>query len=334
MRHRSWILVAAILSIFVAYASAQQQPEKGGANITGPYEVVPNWPKAVHKDYTWGRTASVWAESPNRVYVLQTGELPILDKPMGGKGAGTEYIPNRSAVRTGAFRGEIIERMEHHVMVFDAEGTLVGSLDPQFNNVFTYQHRMATNPWDPEKPIWITENATNEVFKFSNDGKKLLLKVGEHNKAGNDETHFNGPNDIAFMPNGDFLVADGSGNHRVVRYSKEGKYVSQFGKDAGCGQRREGGTVEQVVCPKDLPPGTFGNLHGIAVDAKQRIYVADRHAGRIQVFDQYGKVLDVWPGIPNPSSIAVSKDQRYVWVTDETHNKILQFDMEGRLLSD
>jgi sugar lactone lactonase YvrE len=207
-------------------------------------------------------------------------------------------------------------------MAFDANGNMVDSFDKQFDNLFYYQHRMATNPWDPEQPVWICENGTNEIFKFSNDGKRILLRIGEHMKAGNDEYHFNGPNDIAFMPNGDFLIADGSRNRRIIRYSKDGKFISQFGRDGKGAQN----------CP-DMAPGDFGNLHALAVDAKQRIYVGDWGGGRIQIFDQYGKFLSQWPGIARPSSISVSKDQKYVWVTDDTSNKILQYDMDGRLLS-
>ena len=41
-----------------ACAVAPQQ--KGGEDLTGPYEVVPGWPKPLSSDgYTWGSVAGV-----------------------------------------------------------------------------------------------------------------------------------------------------------------------------------------------------------------------------------------------------------------------------------
>ena len=48
--------------------TAQQQ--KGGYDQTGPYEVVPNWPKPLPDhgtEWTYGRTGAIWAESADRV---------------------------------------------------------------------------------------------------------------------------------------------------------------------------------------------------------------------------------------------------------------------------
>src|SRR5262245_169428 len=49
---------------------------KGGEDVSGPYEVVPNWPRPISKELTWGRTANVFAESPDRVFVIQSGMVP------------------------------------------------------------------------------------------------------------------------------------------------------------------------------------------------------------------------------------------------------------------
>src|SRR5437016_658297 len=60
--------------------------EKGGQDIFGAYEVVPNWPKPLsslpgNEKWTWGAGQGIFAESPNRVFVLQRGELPNLQRP-------------------------------------------------------------------------------------------------------------------------------------------------------------------------------------------------------------------------------------------------------------
>src|SRR6187397_1551694 len=50
--------------------------ERGGQDQTGPYEVVPDWPKPLsqlpgHEKWTWGATQGIFAETPNRVFLLQ-----------------------------------------------------------------------------------------------------------------------------------------------------------------------------------------------------------------------------------------------------------------------
>ncbi|HYM23805.1 MAG TPA: NHL repeat-containing protein, partial [Vicinamibacterales bacterium] len=69
----------------------------------------------------------------------------------------------------------------------------------------------------------------------------------------------------------------------------------------------------------------------IAVDKNRRIYLADRSNHRIQVFDENGGLLDVWPGLRQPNDILVSADQ-HVWVADGTNAKVLEYDTNGRLL--
>src|SRR5690349_15791990 len=54
--------------------------ERGGQDIFGAYMVDPDWPKDLatlpgHSAWTFGAGQSVFAESPDRVFVLQRGEL-------------------------------------------------------------------------------------------------------------------------------------------------------------------------------------------------------------------------------------------------------------------
>ena len=95
-------------------------------------------------------------------------------------------------------------------------------------------------------------------------------------------------------------MSDGYRNTRVVKFSKDGKYLMEWGK------------------PGD-GPGEFNLPHGIAIDAQGRVYVVDRSNSRIQVFDLNGKYLDQWPGLRLPLYISVSKDQ-HVWVSSGRSN--------------
>src|SRR5207249_4809195 len=71
----------------VAAVAAQ---EKGGQEEFGPYDLVPNWPQPPedgpdglkHEGWTWGSVGAVFAESPDRIWIAQRGELPL---PAGAK---------------------------------------------------------------------------------------------------------------------------------------------------------------------------------------------------------------------------------------------------------
>lgn len=125
------------------------------------------------------------------------------------------------------------------------------------------------------------------------------------------------PTSIAFFPNGDFVVTDGYVNTRVVKFNKDGKYLTSWGMKGEAG--------------KETRPGYMNTVHGVAVDKQGRVYASDRSNGRIQVFDSNGRHLDTWPNIRFPLSIAMSADQ-HLWVNDGLAQKFLKFDLMGRLL--
>src|SRR5262249_5898701 len=127
-----------------------------------------------------------------------------------------------------------------------------------------------------------------------------------------DEKHFNWPADIVFMPDGSFYVADGYRNTRVVKFDRNGRFLLTWGT-------------------KGKGPGQFNLVHCVAVDAKQRISVADRANGRIQMFDQEGTYLDEWPA-RWPSHLTITQDQS-VWITDGRTNRFAKYDLTGQLLT-
>jgi hypothetical protein len=63
---------------------------------------------------------------------------------------------------------------------------------------------------------WVVDESYDVIHVFSNDGKKLLKTLGEKGVEGTDGTHFGKPQDVAFLPDGRILIADGLDNHRVV----------------------------------------------------------------------------------------------------------------------
>jgi DNA-binding beta-propeller fold protein YncE len=142
--------------------------------------------------------------------------------------------------------------------------------------------------FDPEGNVWVADVGFHTVSKYTPEGK-LLLQLGTKDQAGEDEARFNKPTDMAVSPAGDIFVSDGYGNNRVVHFDKGGRFVKAWGR-------------------KGAAPGEFNLPHGIGLDSKGRLYVADRNNARIQVFDQGGTFLDEWKNLLVPWS---------VWVTPE-----------------
>src|SRR5262245_27137468 len=169
------VAVVSAQQIHVTRTGVPQPGEKGGQDISGPYEVVLDWPKPLHGnnpgDWSWGRTPSVWAESPDRIWVLQSGELPIMDKPIGIGG-----LPLRPAAQPQQVGHK--HRQEHTIMCFDRDGRLVDSW-PQHDKLIVGPNRIRIDPKDPDKAVWVVNNRS--AYKFSHDGKQILLTLTEAN---------------------------------------------------------------------------------------------------------------------------------------------------------
>src|SRR5437016_1214299 len=98
MRKFSTLLyvVLALTIVLAVLAQAQGQKsgtsaavipgEKGGQDMFGPYDVAKGWPNDIstvpgNEKWTFGAGQSVYAESPNRVFMLYRGELPNIKRP-------------------------------------------------------------------------------------------------------------------------------------------------------------------------------------------------------------------------------------------------------------
>jgi hypothetical protein len=140
----------------------------------------------------------------------------------------------------------------------------------------------------------------HQVIKLSPDGK-VLMKLGTAGAAAGGPQHFNEPSDVVTAPNSDIFVVDGhSGQNpktppdyvtRVVKFSKDGKFVKEWGR-LGSG------------------PGEFRNAHAVAVDSRGRLFVGDRGNGRLQIFDSEGKFIAEWKQFGRPSGLYIDKDDK------------------------
>jgi DNA-binding beta-propeller fold protein YncE len=145
---------------------------------------------------------------------------------------------------------------------------------------------------DPQGNIWIVDAAAHVIYKMNADGKELM-RLGTKGTSGASQSTFNLPTDVAFAPNGDLYVTDGYGGARVVKFSRDGKYLTEWGK-------------------RGTGPGEFGLPHNVVVDQQGQVYVTDRDNQRIQIFDANGKFLNEWTGTGGVSGLAMTGDGRIV----------------------
>ncbi len=324
--------------------------QTGGQDMFGPYDIVPAWPKPIselpgNSKWTWGAGQSVFAESPNRVFILQRGELPNIPRPKTIKlpqlGPNIEFpnfrLPWRDATVAsppGALEtkdGKVGDdsdvgqngvdfNWQHCIVVVDANGNHIEDWS-QWDKMLRRPHSVYISPYDPEKRVWIVDDYRHAIFIFTNDGKRLLQTIGEPNVHASDEKHFYRPTFMAWLPDGTFFVADGYANTRVVKFDKNGKYLMAWGQKGDP--------------PNEKRPGYMNNVHGVAVDPQtRRVFVNDRANHRVQVFDENGKFLNQWSFGPPPSDIHliyIGAD-RTLWAFDRGTSKMLKYDLNGNFL--
>ncbi|XP_056393507.1 peptidyl-glycine alpha-amidating monooxygenase isoform X4 [Hyla sarda] len=134
-------------------------------------------------------------------------------------------------------------------------------------NLFYLPHGLTV---DTDGNFWVTDVALHQVFKIGPHGV-LLLTLGEAFQPGNDQRHFCQPADVAVDPiTGNFFVADGYCNSRIIQYSPNGKFIMEWGKEPSF---------------RIAKPGEFRIPHSLAMIPDQgQLCVADRENGRIQCF--------------------------------------------------
>tara|TARA_B110000305_G_scaffold237518_1_gene301007 strand:+ start:524 stop:1501 length:978 start_codon:yes stop_codon:yes gene_type:complete len=255
------------------------------------YELADHWPM-LPNDFILGNPTGIGVSSSNDIVVFHRGSR-VWQTPMP-----TEKIKEKTILILDNKTGKIK----------NAWGS----------NLFIMPHGLEV---DNEDNIWVTDVALHQVFKFNYTGE-LLMVLGVPNESGNDSLHFNLPTDVAVSPSGSFYVSDGYGNSRVMKFSKEGDYLFEWGKF---------GTDK----------GAFNIPHGLDLDKSGNVYVADRENNRIQKFDSLGGFINLWQNksIGQLYSVNINNDENYLlgidYVIDENFvpvgSDIFRFDLNLNL---
>jgi sugar lactone lactonase YvrE len=244
----------------VAIALARSQPN--------PYRTADRWFQLPE-----GRTMG----SSSSVAVAASGNIWVVDRCAANSCAGSDLAP---------------------IMEFSPSGKLLRNFG---GGMFVFPHSIT---FDKDGNFWITDGQGgdgkgHQAFKLTPDGK-VLMTLGKAGVVGDGPDTFNQPNAVAIAPNGDIFISDGHsagrGNARVLKFSKDGKFIKQWG---GHGS----------------DPGQFEVPHTLAFDSQGRLFVGDRANNRIQIFDQDGKFLAEWKQFSRPSGIFIDRND-VIYVTD------------------
>jgi hypothetical protein len=311
--------------------------QKGGQDVIGPYMVKENWLQPLtdeadglkHDGWTFGSQAAVYAESPDRIWIAQRGELPL---PKGAK----PWTPWAQITPSpGSATGPRLPVMRYHhvIRVVDGSGTTIQSW-PQHNKLFDQPkaplgprgpHKIKMSPYDPDKHVWIIDDNLHQIFKFTYDGN-LVMTLGQMGVEGRGPNTFARPTDIAWLPDGTFFISDGYHGKRVAKFAADGKFIMDWGSEP--------------KDPNNPGPNEWNTVHSIAISKDRRLFVVDRQHERFQVFDENGKFLDMfstreahWPTAMHslPYYHLITDDQ-FIWMGDGGTQRINKYDLNGNFL--
>lgn len=280
-----------IMFLILGCKNSEKREMKKESKNPDSYVLVEDWPKTP-EDFVFGNPTGLGINSESNIVVFHRasrvwGDITPEDK-----------IQENTIITLDKQTGKILKNW--------------GS------DLFIMPHGLEV---DNANNIWITDCGLHQVLKFDSNGK-LLITLGEAQVPGNDTTHFNEPTDIAVAEDGSFYVSDGYKNSRIVKFSKDGIYLFEWGK---FGNRN----------------GEFNIPHGIDLDCNNNVYVADRENNRIQKFDSKGNFITVWQNEITEQLYSVTIDHKknhlfgidYMTVNDTIvrGSDIFRFDLDTNL---
>jgi DNA-binding beta-propeller fold protein YncE len=215
--------------------------------------------------------------------------------------------------------------LEHPIIVFDRDGTMLSAWG---DGLFAMPHAIRV---DENDNLWVVDRDHGQAMLYTPSGE-LLRTIGTRGYRSDtgietDElsssvwkqvTHgggpFNLPTDIALTPSGEMFISDGYGNARVHKFDAAGNHLFSWGEPGG-------------------EPYQFRLPHGIWIDRRGRVLVADRENDRVQIFDQEGKLLEIWPTeLIGPAFFYVDPDD-IVYIPEHNAGLVSVLTLDGERLA-
>ena len=283
MRLVSIVCPALAITSF-AFAQPAGTPKLGANAPDMGYKEVPEWPQNVLNaagtpggPWNFIQVSGVAVNSNGNILVLHRGAHPIMEFESDGKYVRSWGDGMFSEGKVGAIAAaDRVPGRALYSAIYGPAGC---------DSCGAHSIRV-----DPEHNIWVIDAPGHVIYKMNQQGK-ILLQLGHKGVAGAGHDTFNLPTDVAFAPNGDFYISDGYAGNRVVKFSRDGRYLLEWGT-------------------RGTGPGQFELVHAVQTDAEGRVYVSDRETHRIEVFDPNGKFITEWPVLEAVSALVMTKDQK------------------------
>jgi hypothetical protein len=325
---RSGIFVgcAALLALALIGCEPADEMEGAGVRAEAGWAVDPHWPQQLPNNWILGQVAGVTVDDRDHVWILH--------RPA-----------SVNAVQAGAAQDPPISMCcvpAPPVIEFDAEGRLVQA----------WGGPGAGYEWPDEEHgihadalgnIWIGGGLGGHVvLKFTRSGE-FLMQLGEKENTGgsNDTRLLGGPAAMEVDPEtNELYIADGYGNRRVIVFDAEtGEYLRHWG---AYGNTPADGTAPERDYVQGPEAQFRGPVHGIALSRDGLVYVTDRQANRVQIFQRDGEYVDEFFIRPETLSmgstwdVALSSDpdQSLILVPDGTNNAVWVVDRQTLELVD
>jgi streptogramin lyase len=285
-----------------------------------PFDSAPDFFKLPEGMY-FGEVSGIAVNSKKHIFVLSRG--------------------NTTGPAYGAAAAQLLE--------FDSSGKFIREIGKNLY-AWSFAHAVRADRYDN---IWVADKGSDVVVRFDPQGRVTRV-FGRKPEASDESAHplehpkpplpaldglFRQVTDMTWDSNDNLYISDGYINSRVAKYDKDGNWVGSWG-EPGTG------------------PGQFNTLHSIAIDAQNRIYVADRGNLRIQVFDTSGALLntikidssapantpvlignrptEASPGNMHPGSpwtVCITPGPvQYLYVSDSYPGRIYKLSLDGKLL--
>ena len=263
---------------------------------------------------------------------------------MGGCGGPPEEPPQFAAqwdsggarVGTVNYPEGICIGRKGELLVADTWNDRIVRADPE-GKVATAFGEFGTGPGQFECPravttdrrgsIYVVDHWNHRIQKFSPEGRFLLEFAEQGGPWGEDEAYgkFSYPYGVAVDSAGYIYVSDFN-NNRIQKFDPRGKIVTD----------EDGEPVVWGTAGRQ--DGQFNNPAGMAIDSRDRLYVADVGNNRIQRFTTEGDFDGKWGKegrkrgeFDRPYGVCVDEDDN-VYVADTWNHRVQKFTPTGRLL--
>jgi hypothetical protein len=312
------VAVVAVLAIaqytLQTVASAQ---ENGGANRAGIYEVDRMWPKPLPNNWVLGSTVGLAIDARDHVFIVHRGQAS-LDQKFASQMA---FVP--AAPRGGGGRAGAAAPPAGGFAAPSAGNTVVGYTAPDMTKPIS-EFCCAAAP-----PVLEFDPAGNLVRHWGAPGAGFEWPPSMHGIT---------------IDGKDNVWLAGNGGHTVLKFSKDGKFLLQIGKNGASKGNKD--------------TANLNNPAEVEVDmAANEVYVADGYGNRrVIVYDAdtgafkrmwgaYGKPPTDDPNVPYDPAAPLSTNWRtvhcaslandgLVYVCDRVNNRIQVFRKDGTYIKE